>query len=95
MNASKKIKRLLPKDFKEEQTTIWSFKQNVIIKHSKPGDLVIDYFCGAEPHMNQNFSSEMQETFRFCKITPLICSHPPYANIIRYTDSKEDDLSLM
>jgi DNA modification methylase len=23
----------------------------------------------------------------------LICAHPPYANIIHYTDSKEDGLS--
>jgi len=27
LRVSKKIKRLHPKDFKEEQTTIWSFKQ--------------------------------------------------------------------
>lgn len=68
LNVSKKIKTLYPKDFKEEQTTVWSFKQrgnwathsgeyrgnwspyiprNVILKYSKPGDLVLDYFCGA------------------------------------------------
>jgi hypothetical protein len=27
LRVSKKIKRLHPKDFKEEQTTVWSFKQ--------------------------------------------------------------------
>lgn len=63
----KKVKKLYPKDFKEEQTTIWSFKQrgdwathggeyrgnwspyiprNVILKYSKPGDVVLDFFVG-------------------------------------------------
>jgi len=67
LKISKKIKRLHPKDFKEEQTTVWSFKQrgnwathsgeyrgnwspyiprNVILKYSKPDELVLDYFCG-------------------------------------------------
>ncbi|HBY57480.1 MAG TPA: hypothetical protein DEG96_06430 [Candidatus Atribacteria bacterium] len=64
----KKINSLYPKDFREEKTTVWSFKQrgnwathsgeyrgnwspyiprNVILKYSKPGELVLDYFCGA------------------------------------------------
>ncbi|MFQ6071635.1 MAG: DNA methyltransferase, partial [Methanosarcinales archaeon] len=68
LKVSKKIKTLFPKDFKEEQTTVWSFKQrgnwathsgeyrgnwspyiprNVILKYSKHGELVLDYFCGA------------------------------------------------
>jgi hypothetical protein len=68
LGVTKKIKTLYPKDFKEEQTTIWSFKQrgnwathsgeyrgnwspyiprNVLLKYSKPGELVLDYFCGA------------------------------------------------
>ncbi len=68
LKISKKIKRLQPKDFKLEQTTVWSFKQrgnwathsgeyrgnwspyiprNVILRYSKPGELVLDYFCGA------------------------------------------------
>ena len=68
LKVSKKIKTLNPKDFKEEQTTVWSFKQrgnwathsgeyrgnwstyiprNVILKYSKPGEMVLDYFCGA------------------------------------------------
>jgi adenine specific DNA methylase Mod len=67
LGVSKKIKTLYPKDFKEEQTTVWSFKQrgnwathsgeyrgnwspyiprNVILKYSKPGDVVLDYFVG-------------------------------------------------
>ncbi|MEW6685435.1 MAG: DNA methyltransferase [Candidatus Edwardsbacteria bacterium] len=66
--GTKKVKALCPKDFKEEQTTVWSFKQrgkwathsgeyrgnwspyiprNVILKYSKPAELVLDYFCGA------------------------------------------------
>lgn len=68
LNASKEIKSLNPKFFKEEQTSVWSFKQrgnwathsgeyrgnwspyisrNVILKYSKPEELVLDYFCGA------------------------------------------------
>ncbi|MEM7816678.1 MAG: DNA methyltransferase, partial [Candidatus Aenigmatarchaeota archaeon] len=68
LDSSKKIKVLYPKDFKEKQTSVWSFKQrgnwathspeyrgnwspyiprNIIIKYSNPGDVVLDYFCGA------------------------------------------------
>ena len=67
LKGSKKVKTLYPKNFKEEQTTVWSFKQrgnwathsgeyrgnwspyiprNVILKYSKPDELVLDYFCG-------------------------------------------------
>ena len=158
--VSKKIKTLYPKDFKEEQTTVWSFKQrgnwathsgeyrgnwspyiprNVILKYSKPGELVLDYFCGAGTtavecrllgrkciafdindkaielaRKNVDFILEPQQlTFTdeknhlkvykpelsvgdardlsFIKDNSidLICAHPPYANIIHYTDSKE------
>ncbi|MEW5692665.1 MAG: DNA methyltransferase [Candidatus Hydrogenedentota bacterium] len=66
--VSKKVTKLAPNDFKEEQTTVWSFKRrgnwathsgeyrgnwspyiprNVILKYSEPGELVLDYFCGA------------------------------------------------
>lgn len=68
LKREKKIKIFHPKDFKEEKTTVWSFKQrgnwathsgeyrgnwspyiprNIILKYSKPGELVLDYFCGA------------------------------------------------
>jgi len=68
LKVSKKIKTINPKNFKEEKTTVWSFKQrgnwathsgeyrgnwspyiprNVILKYSKPGETVLDYFCGA------------------------------------------------
>jgi DNA modification methylase len=64
----KKVKRLTPRDFHEEQTSVWSFKsrgdwathsgeyrgnwspyipRNVILKYSKEGETVLDYFCGA------------------------------------------------
>lgn len=67
LKKAKKIKRWAPKNFKEETTTVWSFKQrgnwathdsryrgnwspyiprNVILKYSKPGDIVLDYFVG-------------------------------------------------
>uniref|UniRef100_A0A7C4TKY4 Methyltransferase domain-containing protein n=1 Tax=candidate division WWE3 bacterium TaxID=2053526 RepID=A0A7C4TKY4_UNCKA len=166
LKAHKKIKTLYPKDFKEEQTTVWSFKQrgewathsgeyrgnwspyiprNVILKYSKPGETVLDYFCGAgttavEAKLlgrkcvafdindkaielakeNVNFSTEpqqlslIQEKSRLKAFEPelsvgdardlsflransidLICAHPPYANIIHYTDYVESDLSFL
>ncbi|MGB9721956.1 MAG: DNA methyltransferase [bacterium] len=164
--ATKQIKILHPKDFKEEQTSVWSFKQrgnwathsgeyrgnwspyiprNVILKYSKPGEIVLDYFCGAGTtaveckllgrrcialdinekaielaKRNLDFSTaplqlkliekdNQYETFEpqvivgdarnlsFLKDNSidLICSHPPYANIIQYTDSKDGDLSRL
>jgi len=165
LRVSKKIKTLYPKDFKEEQTTIWSFKQrgdwathsgeyrgnwspyiprNVILKYSKPGELVLDYFCGAGTtaveckllgrrcialdindkaielaKKNLDFNTLLQQlTFNDERKHPqilepellvgdardlsflqnnsidLICAHPPYANILYYTDVKEGDLSF-
>jgi len=165
LKVSKKIKTLYPKDFKEEQTTVWSFKRrgnwtthsgeyrgnwspyiprNVILKYSKPGELVLDYFCGAGTtaveckllgrsciafdindkaielaKKNIDFSIESQQltfidekshlevyepklsvndardlSFLKDNSIDLICAHPPYANIIHYTDSKEADLSF-
>ena len=165
LKVSKKIKRLHPKDFKEEKTTVWSFKQrgnwathsgeyrgnwspyiprNVILKYSKPGELVLDYFCGAGTtaveckllgrrciafdindkaielaKKNVDFNGESSQLTLFEEEShpkvyepelsvgdardlsflkdnsiDLICAHPPYANIIHYTDSKKGDLSF-
>jgi DNA modification methylase len=165
LKVSKKIKTLYPKDFKEEQTTVWSFKQrgnwathsgeyrgnwspyiprNVILKYSKPGELVLDYFCGAGTtaveckllgrkciafdinnkaielaKKNLDFRVEPQQltlsegkshlnvyepelsvgdarnlSFLQDNSIDLICAHPPYANILHYTDIKEGDLSF-
>jgi len=163
--VSKKIKTLYLKDFREEQTTVWSFKQrgkwathsgeyrgnwspyiprNVILKCSEPGELVLDYFCGAgttaveckllgrrciafdindkaielakknvdfnigpqqltlinekshlkvyEPELSVGDARDL--SFLQDNSIDLICAHPPYANIIHYTDSKEGDLSF-
>ena len=165
LKVSKKIKTLYPKNFKEEQTTVWSFKQrgnwathsgeyrgnwspyiprNVILKYSNAGELVLDYFCGAgttaveckllgrkgiafdindkaielakrnvdfnvlsqqltftdgekrlqiyEPELSVGDAREL--SFIKDDSIDLICAHPPYANIIHYTDSKESDLSF-
>jgi len=165
LKVSKKIKTFYPKNFKEERTTVWSFKQrgkwathsgeyrgnwspyiprNVILKYSKAGELVLDYFCGAGTtaieckllgrkciafdinnkaielaKKNLDFTIEPQQlTFTEKETYPqiyepqvlvgdardlsllqdnsvdLICAHPPYANIIHYTDSKKGDLSF-
>lgn len=166
LKVSKKIKTLYPKDFKEEQTTVWSFRQrgnwathsgeyrgnwspyiprNVILKYSTPGELVLDYFCGAGTtaveckllgrrciasdindkaielaKRNVGFDTSLQQpafvdgkkhpqiyepnlsvgdardlSFLQDNSIDLICAHPPYANIIHYTDSREGDLSFL
>lgn len=163
--TSKKIKTLHPKNFREEQTSVWSFKQrgswathsseyrgnwspyiprNVIFKYSKPNELVLDYFCGAGTtaveckllgrkcialdindkaielaKKNVDFEVQTEQLNLFnsenkLKIyepklmvgdardlsflkdnsVDLISAHPPYANIIQYTNSKEGDLSF-
>lgn len=162
----KTVRTLHPRDFREQQTTVWSFKQrgnwathggeyrgnwspyiprNVILKYSKPGEVVLDYFCGAGTtaveakllgrrcialdindkaiemaSRNADFGVEAQQLTLIDKQTPpqiyepellvgdardlswlrndsvdLICAHPPYANIIHYTDFKENDLSFL
>ena len=168
LNNSKRIAKLSPDDFKEEQNTVWSFKQrgnwathcgeyrgnwspyiprNLILKYSKPGELVLDYFCGAGTtaveckllgrrcialdinekaielaKKNLDFSIPMEAeqitlfeqkssfeiyepqvlvgdarnlSFLSDNSVDLICAHPPYANIIHYTDSTSGDLSLL
>lgn len=156
----KKVKTLFPKDFKEETTTVWSFKsrgnwathsgeyrgnwspyipRNVIFKYSKPGELVLDYFCGAgttaveakllgrrcialdindnavalakrnvdfeipsqgclfgktyEPELFVGDAKDL--SFLKTNSVDLICVHPPYADIIHYTENKVGDLSLL
>lgn len=67
INNRKPMKRFAPKEFHEEQTTVWSFRnrgswathqgkyrgnwspfipRNVILKYSKQGETVLDYFVG-------------------------------------------------
>ncbi len=67
LKRPKKVKYWAPRKFREETTTVWSFKQrgdwathdgryrgnwspyiprNVILKYSKPGEVVLDYFVG-------------------------------------------------
>jgi DNA modification methylase len=158
LSIEKKIKTLSPKDFKEETTTVWSFKsrgnwathsgeyrgnwspyipRNVILKYSEPGDIVLDYFCGAGTtaveakllgrrciafdindkaidlaKKNVDFEVPIKElllpkiyepklfvgdardlSFLRSNSIDLICAHPPYANIIHYTEYKDGDLS--
>jgi DNA modification methylase len=152
----KKVTRLQPSDFKEEATTVWSFKsrgnwathsgeyrgnwspyipRNVILKYSQPGDLVLDYFCGAgttaveakllgrksialdindkaielarenidfvlstngQTYEPELFAGDARDlSFLNNNSVDLICSHPPYTNIIHYTENKEGDLSCL
>jgi DNA modification methylase len=154
LSVEKKIKSLYPKDFKEETTTVWSFKsrgnwathsgeyrgnwspyipRNVILKYSKQGELVLDYFCGAGTtaveakllkrrciafdineraialaRKNVDFEVPFKTyapellvrdardlSFLKSNSVDLICAHPPYANIIHYTEHEKGDLSYL
>ncbi len=164
LKVTKKGRTLVPKNFKEEQCSVWSFRQrgrwathsgkyrgnwspyiprNVILKYSRPGEMVLDYFCGAgttaveakllgrqciafdindaaielaeenidfdieqhlpadpdretpaiyEPALNVGDAREL--SFLQDNSIDLICAHPPYADIIYYTDSRKGDLSF-
>ena len=158
-NKVKKIRAFSPSHFKEEWTTLWSFKnrgnwathsseyrgnwspyipRNIILKYSKPGELVLDYFCGGgttaieakllsrkfigidinpkaiemakrkvdfevpkqlfnyeifEPELKVGDARDL--SFLSDNSVDLICSHPPYANIIHYTNLNEGDLSFL
>jgi len=119
----------------------WSpyIPRNVILKYSKPGEFVLDYFCGAGTtaveakllgrrciafdindkaielaKQNVDFRIPIGEQ-QFQKIyepelfvgdarglsfiknnsVDLICAHPPYANIIQYTEQEKADLSYL
>ncbi|MBC7361447.1 MAG: methyltransferase domain-containing protein [Candidatus Aminicenantes bacterium] len=116
--------------------------RNIILRYSRPGDLVLDMFCGAgttaieakllgrrciAADINEKaielakqkvnfdinlllFPDEGQKKYfepellvkdaRDLSWLPdesvdLICSHPPYANIIQYTNNRELDLSFL
>lgn len=159
--TSRKVRKLFPKNFRMETSTVWSFKQrgdwathsgeyrgnwspyiprNVILRYSKPGDLVLDYFCGAGTtaveckllgrkciaiDINEKAIELAKRKIAFsvepiqislipdeeitCFYEPalmvgdarnlefiednsidLICAHPPYANVIHYTDEDEE-----
>ncbi len=155
----KRIRAWAPSDFREEATTVWSFKKrgdwathdgryrgnwspyiprNVILKYSRPGDLVLDYFVGggttaveakllgrrciaidinpqAVQLTRENLSFQVPQSvgikpvyepevyvgdarrlsFIEAESVDLICAHPPYAGIVRYSTRVEGDLSSL
>ncbi len=161
LQRPKRIKRWEPFSFREETTTVWSFKQrgdwathngryrgnwspyiprNVILKYSKPGDLVLDYFVGGgttaveakllgrrciardinpgavgitlenlrfspprlgtgmaepiyEPEVQVGDARDLSDISE--NSVDLICAHPPYAGIIRYSTKILGDLSAL
>lgn len=160
LQRSKTIRRWEPPLFREETTTVWSFKQrgdwathngryrgnwspyiprNVILKYSRPGDLVLDYFVGGGTtaveakllgrrciarDINPGAIGITLENLRFSpppqwgteqtlyepevrvgdardlsdipdNSVDLICAHPPYAGIIRYSTKIPGDLSAL
>ena len=160
LKRPKRPKRWEPPAFREETTTVWSYRQrgdwathngryrgnwspyiprNVILKYSEPGDVVLDYFVGAGTtaveakllgrrciardinpgavgitRENLNFSPPRQlfgagalpvyepeisvgDATDLSDIpdsgVDLICAHPPYAGIIKYSTGIPGDLS--
>lgn len=115
--------------------------RNIILRYSKPGELVLDIFCGAgttaieakllgrrciASDINEKAIELARENVNFSltslpfpenkinyfepillvkdardlswlknESVDLICTHPPYANIIQYTNKKEEDLSFL
>ncbi|MDW7984988.1 MAG: DNA methyltransferase [Acidobacteriota bacterium] len=160
LKRPKPIRRWAPKNFREETTSVWSFKQrgdwathdgryrgnwspyiprNIILKYSQPGDIVLDYFVGGGTtaieakllgrrciarDINPSAVDMTRENLRFSpphqllsggalslyepevsigdarylsdinnNSIDLICAHPPYAGIIKYSARVEGDLS--
>jgi SAM-dependent methyltransferase len=160
LKRPKRIKRWQPTNFREEMTTVWSFKQrgnwathngryrgnwspyiprNLILKYSNPGDVVLDYFVGGGTtaveakllgrrciarDINPGAVGVTLENLRFSppaqllgngalptyeprvsvgdardlsdipdNSVDLICAHPPYAGIIKYSTKIAGDLS--
>ncbi|GAB4534425.1 MAG: hypothetical protein Kow0063_17500 [Anaerolineae bacterium] len=160
LKRPKCIRRWQPPNFREETTTVWSFKQrgdwathdgryrgnwspyiprNVLLKYSKPGEVVLDYFVGGGTtaveakllgrrciarDINPGAVGLTRENLRFSpsrqlfgdralslyepevsvgdardlseipdNSVDLICAHPPYAGIIKYSAKFAGDLS--
>jgi len=160
LKRPKRIRRWEPSDFREETTTVWSFRQrgnwathdgryrgnwspyiprNVILKYSRPGDTVLDYFVGGGTtaveakllgrrciarDINPGAVGITRENLEFSpprqlfdetslplydpevsvgdarnlsdiqdRSVDLICAHPPYAGIIKYSANVTGDLS--
>lgn len=159
--ARRKITGIDPKDFEEERTTLWSFRdrgrwathsnsyrgnwspyipRNLIRKYTKKGDAVLDCFLGSGTTavesllLGRNFTGvdinrlavdiarqNVDDTARYleergiskhAEVTlrkgdarrltgvpkstiDLVCAHPPYAGIIRYSSGENGDLSSL
>lgn len=160
LKKAKRIKRWAPRDFREERSTVWSFRnrgdwathdgryrgnwspyvpRNVILKYTSPGDVVVDYFAGGGTtaveakllgrrcitvDINPGAVGMTRENLQFrlpgglfgCSVAQhyepevrvgdardlsqissnsvdLICAHPPYAGIIKYSTGIPGDLS--
>jgi DNA modification methylase len=140
----------MEKDFKMEETTLWSFKnrgnwaghkgdypgnwspyvpRNIILRYSNEGDLVLDQFLGSGTTavealllkrriIGLDINDKAIEISRKRSLAyidkksiitigdarklenikdqtiDLICTHPPYSNIIRYSNDNKNDISL-
>ncbi|MBP2031954.1 DNA modification methylase [Clostridium algifaecis] len=140
----------MEKDFKMEETTLWSFKnrgnwashkgdypgnwspyvpRNIILRYSNEDDLVLDQFLGSGTtaiealllkrriigldindkaieiskkrslaYIDKESIIAIGDARKLKNIKDqtidLICTHPPYSNIIRYSNDNKNDISL-
>ena len=67
----------------------WSpyIPRNIILRYSQEGDLVLDQFAGG--------GTTLVEAKLLNRDIIGICTHPPYADIIKYSDGIDGDLSQL
>lgn len=55
----------------------------------------LNFECNSNSHIYIRVSNAQELSFIKDNSISLICTHPPYADIIRYSDNIENDISLM
>ena len=76
----------------------WSpyIPRNIILRYSSESDKVLDQFVGGDTKADISVSvGDARKLDIPDGSIDLICTHPPYADIINYSDGIEGDLSLL
>jgi len=80
----------------------WSpyIPRNIILRYSKESDVVLDQFAGGgttlvEGKVYIRKGDARNLDFLSDESIDLICTHPPYADIIKYSDGIDGDLSQL
>lgn len=74
--------------------------RNLILRYSNPGEWILDQFMGSgttlvEAKLLGRNASATELHFIKDNHIDFICTHPPYANIIKYSKGIEGDVSLL